>query len=63
MAKKICVLDENKICDDCKKCLYCDLDPVKICDNCCMCLDEADYRAIEVIKIVTDDKAAKKYKK
>ncbi len=63
MANKICQLDENKICDDCKQCLFCDLDPVKVCDNCCKCLDEADFNAIEIIKIVTDEKDIKKYVK
>jgi len=59
--QKLCQLDESKLCDDCKQCLYCDLNPEKLCDNCCECLDDADYRAIEIIKIVTDEKEAKKY--
>ena len=36
--KKMCVLDESKVCDDCGECNRCDLDPEKICDNCCRCI-------------------------
>lgn len=60
---KLCQLDENKICNNCKACLFCDLNPLKICDNCCECLDEADYRAIKIIGIVTDEAEAGKYRK
>lgn len=63
MTKKICQLDEKKICDDCKKCLYCDLNPKKICDNCCECLDDADYRAIKILEIITAEEKARKYRK
>ena len=38
MNAKKCVLDENKICDDCGECNYCDLNPFKICDNCGKCI-------------------------
>lgn len=62
MSVKICELDEKKICTDCKECLYCDLNPEKLCDNCCDCLDDADYKAIKIIKIVTDEKKARKYR-
>lgn len=62
MSKKICQLDENKLCNDCKECLYCDLNPNKLCDNCCQCLDEADYRAIKIIEIITDEDKARKYR-
>ena len=42
--QKYCLLDENKLCDDCGECDRCDLDPNKICDNCCKCLaiEDAD---------------------
>ena len=40
--KRICLLDENKICDDCGECDRCDLDPNKICDNCCKCIAMED---------------------
>lgn len=63
MPKKICQLNEKKICDNCKECLYCDLDPQKICDNCCECLDEADYRAIKITDIIMDEERARKYRK
>ncbi|ACV62966.1 hypothetical protein Dtox_2138 [Desulfofarcimen acetoxidans DSM 771] len=36
--KKRCILEENKICDDCCECFVCELDPTKICDNCAKCL-------------------------
>ena len=39
--KKLCVLDERKICDHCGACNRCDLDPNKICDNCCKCISRA----------------------
>lgn len=55
---KVCVLDENKLCDDCGECNVCDLDPNKICDNCMKCLKTgADYAAIEIDEII-DDSAA-----
>jgi len=63
LAAKLCQLDERKICDNCHECLYCDLDPQKLCDNCGECLDEADYRAIRIIGIITDEKEAAKYRK
>ena len=40
--KDLCILDENKICDDCGECNRCDLDPDKICDNCCRCIAMED---------------------
>lgn len=40
--KRICVLDPDKICDDCGECDRCDLDPNKICDNCCRCIAMED---------------------
>ena len=53
---KICVLDENKICDDCGECSRCDLDPTKICDSCGKCLEsDADSRAIYIDGIILDD--------
>ena len=52
---KNCVLDENKICDNCGECSVCDLDPNKICDNCMKCLNTgADYSAIEIDEIIDD---------
>lgn len=55
MARKICVLDDNKICDECGECSICDLNPNKICDNCMECLKtDADYVAIEIDEIFDD---------
>ena len=46
---KYCVLNEDKICDECGDCQRCDLDPDKICDNCMKCINSgADYSAIEI---------------
>ncbi len=41
-----CLLEEDKICDNCCDCFACDLDPDKVCDNCAKCLDLSDYNAI-----------------
>lgn len=58
MGKKYCVLEDNKLCDDCCQCDLCDLDPHKICDNCMRCLEnDVDYRAIEIDEIIEDDEA------
>jgi len=48
---KACVLDD-KICDECGECDYCDLDKTKICDNCCECLDTPDYNGVEIEDIL-----------
>ena len=49
---KVCVLDENKLCDDCGECNVCDLDPNKICDNCMKCMgEEVDFRAVTLTGI------------
>ena len=50
---EICVLDENKICNDCGECDKCDLDSSKICDNCGKCIGmDADSRAIEIEDVI-----------
>lgn len=60
--QKYCVLDENKLCDDCGECNVCDLDPNKICDNCMKCLQTgADYNAIEVDEILVDESDAQAF--
>lgn len=52
--KRMCLLDETKVCDDCGECDRCDLDPNKICDNCCRCIaieDEGrEFRSLTVNK-------------
>ena len=57
MEKRVCVLDESKICDDCGECQRCDLDPSKICDNCMRCVkkSDADYAEVEIEGIVDED--------
>ena len=59
--KKMCVLEENKVCDGCCECDRCDLDPNKICDNCMKCLGldgSSDYRAITISGIVLNEEDA-----
>lgn len=52
--EKRCVLNDNKLCDDCGECRRCDLDPDKICDNCMKCVNSgADYSAVSIDKIYT----------
>ena len=53
---KKCILDETKICDDCRECDMCDIDPSKICDNCGKCIEiTEDKRTIEIDKIYNKD--------
>ena len=57
--KRMCELEENKICTNCGACDMCDLDPTKVCDNCGKCLDyletdEKGYVHVPVDKIITD---------
>ena len=48
----MCVLYDDRICNDCGECSRCDLDPNKICDNCMKCVRTgADYNAIEIDEI------------
>ena len=52
MEKRMCVLEDNKVCDDCGQCNLCDLDPTKICDNCMKCVNgDATYRSIAIDRI------------
>ncbi len=52
---KKCILDEEKVCDNCCDCFVCDIDPAKICDNCANCLQLADFNAIEITDILYDE--------
>ncbi len=53
---KYCVLDDEKICDNCGECEVCDLDPKKKCDNCGKCLGmDADSRAIVIDDVITGE--------
>ena len=48
-----CILDENKICNDCGECDKCDLDSNKVCDNCGKCIGmDAESRAIEIEDVI-----------
>lgn len=60
MSAKKCVLNENKLCDDCGECNYCDLNPFKICDNCgkCIGMDE-EYREIKIDEIMLGGSTAR----
>lgn len=49
---KMCILEENKICDNCCECFVCDLDPSKTCDNCAKCLELAEYNSIVIEDIL-----------
>ena len=51
MTKK-CLLDAEKLCNDCGECDKCDYDENKICDNCGKCLGlDAESRAIIIDSI------------
>jgi len=57
--KRMCVLEDDKVCTNCGACDMCDLDPTKVCDNCGKCLDiletdEKGYVHVPVDKIITD---------
>ena len=44
-----CILEDNKICDNCGRCDVCDLNPKKICDNCGLCIDDTDeYLSLDI---------------
>lgn len=52
MERKKCVLDANRLCDECGRGDdLCDLDPTKVCDNCMKCVyadrdEKSDYAQI-----------------
>lgn len=46
---KMCVLEDNKICNECGDCSYCDLNPFKQCTNCGRCIDSGEeYRELKI---------------
>lgn len=59
-----CILEENKICDNCCECFVCDLEHGKICDNCAKCLNIPDYNTIIIddILLLEESKGKKKKK-
>lgn len=61
MEKKLCILEDNKLCDNCCECDTCDLEPTKVCDNCARCLDvEKEYRTYTVDDLVKVEESHKK---
>lgn len=64
MSAKKCVLDENKLCDDCGECDYCDLNPFKRCDNCGRCIgSDEEYRELKIDDIVINGSPATERKR
>ena len=52
---KKCVLDEEKLCNNCQECMRCDLDAAKLCDNCGKCIeDSSDYKEILIDEILKE---------
>ena len=51
---KMCVLEDDKVCNNCGECDMCDLDPKKRCDNCGKCLDEYNTDEKGFVKIGID---------
>lgn len=61
MKMKMCMLEENKKCDNCCECHTCDLDSSKVCDNCAKCLGiEEEYRSYALKDLVTAQISNKK---
>lgn len=52
---KMCILEDNKICDNCCECFVCDVNPGKICDNCGKCLEVADFNEILIYDLLLED--------
>jgi hypothetical protein len=53
MTKKICVLEEWRLCVECGECDICDVDRHKKCDNCMECIAvKADYAVIKIDEII-----------
>ena len=61
--KKNCVLNLNKICDNCGECDICDLDQNKACNNCgkCLNINGFDTRSIKIDDVIDDEAEAKKF--
>lgn len=57
---KMCVLEENKVCDECGECDYCDLNPFKKCTNCGRCIDSGEaYRELKIDEVILPGKRKK----
>ena len=50
LISKMCMLEENKVCDNCCECYICSINSSKLCDNCGKCLESTDYSIV-----LTDD--------
>lgn len=50
----MCVLEDDKKCNDCGECDRCDLDPSKICDNCGACISEYNTNEKGFVEIPID---------
>ena len=62
MEARMCVLEDDKICNNCGQCNMCDLDPTKVCDNCMKCVkSDADFNAIEIDEIIDDGTGADEF--
>lgn len=58
---KMCVLEENKICNECGECDYCDLNPFQKCNNCGRCIEEKEeYREIKIDDVILPGKKSRK---
>lgn len=61
MQKKDCMLEDNKVCDNCCECNICDLDKKKLCDNCAKCINtDVYYKKIEIDDIILETDLRKK---
>ena len=50
----MCILEDNKKCNECGECDRCDLDPTKICDNCGACISEYNTNEKGFVEIPID---------
>lgn len=58
---KMCVLEDEKICNSCGECDYCDLNPFQKCTNCGRCIEgEEEYREIKIDDVVLPGKKSRK---
>ncbi len=54
---KMCVLDDEKICNACGECEYCDLNPFEKCTNCGRCIDsDEEYLEIKIDDVILPGK-------
>ncbi|MHB9094500.1 MAG: hypothetical protein ACYC21_07480 [Eubacteriales bacterium] len=61
--KKMCMLEENKICDNCLECNTCDIDSSKMCDNCAKCIDTGlAYKTVEIDDIIFTEDLKRKFR-